>query len=250
MDTTKEFHISNSHEKIPDLSENHLDSTQSENTECGIMGFRPKFLNRFRNMLTFSIISGFVGIMASVQTYFGSQIPHLEKQFGLNSAESGLIVAWSRIGYLIFNLFGSSTAQLIHIPLVLFWFMVIYSIAGLCLTIPYFAMASEGILSTSKSTSADNFTLQSSTKSKYNDFFFCDLTTSNITDAIGIGCDVNVPEVSDTGSDVQQYKMMASVIFSLCLLVMGIMYASRFPYTTVFVDDNVNKLKTGFYIGK
>ncbi|KAJ8321834.1 hypothetical protein KUTeg_000305 [Tegillarca granosa] len=245
MDTTKEFHVSSSNEK---MSENHLE-TQLENIECGIMGFRPKILSKFRNILTFSIISGFVGIMASVQTYFTSQIPHLEKQFGLNSAESGLIVAWSRIGYLIFNLFGSSSAQLLHIPLILFWFMVIYSVAGLCLTIPYFAMASEGILSRGLSTSNDNFTIKSSVQSKSNEYFFCDTSISNITGGVGIGCDVNIPEVSDAGSDVQQFKTMASVIFSLCLLVMGIMYASRFPYTTVFVDDNVNKLKTGFYIG-
>lgn len=237
----------NNHDKTNSFSEDM--HSASDLADCGFQGFRPNILQNFRNILTFSIISGFVGIMASVQTYFASQIPYLEKQFSLNSAETGLIVSWSRIGYLLFSLFGSTLAQLVHIPLVLFWCMTIYGIAGFGMTIPYFVMASHGVLSPSRVTVSErtNISSQNISNSFSEKYFFC--VDSNITDGLGM-CNSDQQTGDEVVGNVYAYKTMGIVIFSMCLFVMGLVMAARFPFTTVYIDDNVNKLKTGFYIGK
>lgn len=77
-------------------------------TACGIGPCRPHCIQRCAHLLPFSFIFGIQTLITnSLSFYLSSQITTIEKQFGISSTDSGLILAGNDIGFLLSVLFVS-----------------------------------------------------------------------------------------------------------------------------------------------
>ncbi|XP_067671866.1 solute carrier organic anion transporter family member 3A1-like [Haliotis asinina] len=86
----------------------------------------------FNNILWFTAVFSISSLLLeSVKSYTTSQITALEKQFGLSSTKSGLLLSCNEIGYLSAIFFFSHFGGKRFIPRVLSGAMTLYSIASL-----------------------------------------------------------------------------------------------------------------------
>ena len=76
-------------------------SKYASSGRCGIGCFKPRALQCCAHVLAYSVIAG-ISILASqgLNHYMTSQITTIEKQFGLSSSQSGIILAANDIGFL------------------------------------------------------------------------------------------------------------------------------------------------------
>ena len=106
---------------------------------CGIGPCKPDFLQFWARIGPFT---GFYSISALVTSilsiYIGSQITAIEKQFGLSSAQSGLLLSCNDFGFLLTTMFFSYIARKVHIPRFICLSSVLYGLAGFLCAVPYF----------------------------------------------------------------------------------------------------------------
>ena len=106
---------------------------------CGLGPCKPGFLQGCVRMGAFTGIYSVSGLMTSVLSmYIVSQITTIEKQFGLSSSQSGLLLSCNDIGFLLTTMFFSYIARKVHIPRTLWLTSMLYGTAGLICSIPYF----------------------------------------------------------------------------------------------------------------
>ena len=99
---------------------------ETMHVSVGIRGF----------VAAFSICS----LMSQVlSVYLSSQITAIERQFGLNSAQSGFLLSCNDIGFLAATLLSSYMATRVHIPRGLALSLIIYGVGGLICSLAYFA---------------------------------------------------------------------------------------------------------------
>ncbi|XP_046573019.1 solute carrier organic anion transporter family member 2B1-like [Haliotis rubra] len=85
----------------------------------------------FHNILWFTAVFSMSSlVMESVKLYTVSQITALEKQFGLSSTKSGLLLSCSEIGYLSAIFFFSHFGGKRFIPRILSCALAVYGIAS------------------------------------------------------------------------------------------------------------------------
>lgn len=107
---------------------------------CGIGPFKFGCIQVCARMGTFVGVYSISALVTSVLTmYIASQITTIEKQFGLNSSQSGFLLSCNDLGYLLTTLFASYFARKVHIPRVLWFAVMLYGIAGIICAVPYFA---------------------------------------------------------------------------------------------------------------
>ena len=222
---------------------------ESGDTECGIASFRPSFLQVFANVNAFVGVYSFLGLISqALSVYVNSQVPSLEKQFGLSSVESGLVMGFNDIGFFTFVLLASSVVRFVHIPRFIYGCMVLYGLSGVLCSLPYFITQLTFLLDN------ENFGESESNASK--------VTTSMLS----ILCDPsrNVSKRNDdancSGAEEKSlsqlistslpYKNTALVLIGIGMVLQGIGKAPRSAAFTVYVDDNVDRRKTGCLAGK
>lgn len=112
---------------------------QTESFSCGMGGFKPNCLQCFAGIRTFVTVFSIGSLMSQVlSSYISSQITAIEKQFGLNSAQTGFLLSCNDIGFLVSTLFASYIANKVHIPRGLGITLIIYGIGGLTCSLAYF----------------------------------------------------------------------------------------------------------------
>lgn len=110
-----------------------------DDMKCGIGPCTFACLQVCSKMSVFVGVYSISALVTSVlNTYITSQITTIEKQFGLSSSQSGILLSCNDLGYLLTTLFASYFARKVHIPRMLFGAVVIYGIAGLICSVPYF----------------------------------------------------------------------------------------------------------------
>ncbi|XP_046544865.1 solute carrier organic anion transporter family member 3A1-like [Haliotis rubra] len=93
----------------------------------------------FHNILCFTAVFSVSSmVMESVKLYTVSQITALEKQFGLSSTRSGLLLSCNEIGYLVAIFFFSHFGGRRFIPRILSCASVVYGIASLIFGLLHF----------------------------------------------------------------------------------------------------------------
>lgn len=93
----------------------------------------------FHKVGTFVGVYSLSGIVTSIlNVYIASQISAIEKQFGLSSSQSGFLLSCNDIGFLFTTLFASYLTRRVHIPRVLLLSAMLYGIAGIICSMPYF----------------------------------------------------------------------------------------------------------------
>ncbi|KAL3863311.1 hypothetical protein ACJMK2_005076, partial [Sinanodonta woodiana] len=220
-----------------------------DETSCGIGPFRPKSLQFFARIGVFVGIYGASGLLTStLSVYINSQASMLEKQFGFSSYDTGILMSCNDIGYLCTVIFMGYIARKVHIPRGLGVSTLLFGICGILCAFPYFM----------QDPSSYNLSLaqldKNGTKSNvlehetqlcipghngsalhFHDKDGCFATSSNAARA--------------TKMEQLSIKRMAFVLIAIGMIFQGIGKSSRYPFTTLYVDDNVNRRKTGFYMG-
>lgn len=219
-----------------DQKSNEIDYT------CNFFGIRLPFLGMFGN------VAGFTGFYSAgalttqtLAAYIGSQIPTLEKQFGLSSQESGTLMTFNDIGFLLCILFVSAIPRLVHVPRWLFGTMLLFSVSGLICSLPHFIFPTQSFLK-----STNNLTQIS--KSPSSSFSLCsDEPVRNET----TGNDVTEAYRQTARSTIDpSMKAVSLALIGIGMALQGVAKAPRAAFTTVYLDDGCDKRKTGFFIGK
>ncbi|XP_069123732.1 solute carrier organic anion transporter family member 2B1-like [Argopecten irradians] len=211
-----------------------------EETQCGLYSWKFSGLQYFANIQSFTFFYSLAGLMTQTLTFYvNSQVPNLEKQFGLSSAESGLVMSFNEIGFLVCSLFISSLARFVHIPRFLFYCTILYGISGVICCIPHYITPNIDDLYASSSKSTNH-------------------TEENIMPLCLPEMSRHDQNVTSCGQDQRkeifkmvspEFKTLAIAIIAIGMIVQGVGKAPRAPFVTVYIDDNCEKRKTGFYVG-
>ncbi|KAK3087391.1 hypothetical protein FSP39_005301 [Pinctada imbricata] len=227
------------------------ESEDEKDTECGIGSFRPNFLQAFANVNAFVGAYSFIGLISqTLSVYVNSQVPALEKQFGLNSAESGLVMSFNDIGFFTTVLFAASVVRFVHIPRFIYFCMLLYGLSGVLCSIPHFIAQGQGLLDNfyieSTTSVISNNTISKETKSD----LLCDNTRilKNITDEMNCAADSD-SKFAQLISPSISIKKTALGLIGIGMVLQGIGKSPRIAAFTLYVDDNVDRRKTGFYGG-
>lgn len=231
---------------------NDLDSNPDE--EYGGSKCRPSAFQVCANMCVFTGVYSLCGLVSSTLTsYVNSQVTTLERHFGFNSAQTGLIMAANDVGFLVVILFISYITAKVHIPRALGSVTVLFGISGIVCAFPYFIFgapspASSGVRNTANVT---GMTSPPSSKS----------FTGQICDGINetaVNCDVvakvltgvsKIAEGVDPSNNARANSVAAMTVIVLGMVLQGVAKAPRVPFTATYVDANVERTQTGFYMG-
>ncbi|XP_021371445.1 solute carrier organic anion transporter family member 2A1-like isoform X1 [Mizuhopecten yessoensis] len=220
---------------------------------CGVGPCRPSLFQHMASIPCFVGWYSIIGLLSqSLNTYLASQIPSIEKQFGLSSAFSGILLSFNDIGYLSVCLFISSFAPYMHIPRVLCAAFLLYGFSGLICSLPHFVSLASGTLPslTPNDVIKDNLSsslLLSPIKSQA--FPLCDLVSGNTSILTDDACVNKMNKGSDTDETYSKVRTIFLAIFGTGMVLQGIGKSLRGPFVTVYIDDNGEKRKTGFYLG-
>ena len=220
---------------------------EESDTTCGIGSFRPNFLQGCANVNTFVGAYSLIGMVSqTLSMYINSQVPALEKQFGLSSTESGLVMSFNDIGFFVTVLFATSVVRFVHIPRFIYFCMTLYGLSGILCSVPHFIAQAKGLLSNiyfENSQSSSNISMTMSSKLS----ILCDKhrVISNITECTGSEETSGNPLLPPSTA----MKTTALVLIGIGMVVQGIGKAPRTAAFTIYVDDNADRRKTGFYAG-
>ncbi|XP_064596654.1 solute carrier organic anion transporter family member 1C1-like [Liolophura sinensis] len=185
------------------------------------------------SMLPFAIYYGFVNITTSaLAVYLVSQTTTIEKQFGLSSSQIGVLLGMNDVGYLTMVIFASYFGRNSHIPRVLSVCCCLYGVSALICAAPHF-ITNYSLDSLSSLNASTNF-------SSTDEGRLC--STSSLP-----------PDTGECTSDQKNFysgaKTVAIALISSGMLLQGMTKAPSFPLLGTYIDDNVPKTKSGFYIG-
>lgn len=185
-----------------------------------------------RSMLPFAIYYSFVYLTTqALASYLTSQITTIEKQFGLSSSQSGVLLGMNDAGYLVMVIFASYIGRNSYIPRVLSVCCCLYGVSALICASPYF------------------FTDHSLN-------YGSNASTNSTSSAEGRLCSTSSlpPDTGECSSDQKTFyssaKSVAMAVISTGMFLQGMAKAPRVPLLETYIDDNVPKTKSGFYIGQ
>ena len=232
----------------------------TDDMTCGFGPCKPRFMQIFANMGAFTGVYSITAFMSSLfSSYIISQITTIEKQFGLSSSQSGILLSCNDIGILLTALLFSYFARKIHIPRTLWVCAVLYGIAGILCSLPYF-IAKDAIeeqkwqmteiLSNARPESLTNKSM--ATLVSPSGISVC----SNVSIAHRNKNETGpVPDCRDTPvkaeiGSISKFGRIAMGLIAFGMFLQGISKASRVSLLTTYVDDNVKKTKTAMHMGK
>ena len=196
---------------------------------------KPKALRPFANIKWFTAFYSCAGIVvASLSLYIVSQITTIERQFGLNSGQTGYLMACNDIGYAITILIASHFSSRAHIPWILCLSTLGYGISGIICTIPHFIYEYE-TPGSSGGVVQQNYTNKALSKLCTN--------LSSVSNS-----ETNATAHKENQSDYEM-RTAAMTYLAIGMVLQGFCKAPRFPMMTQYLDDNTKKQETGFYMG-
>ncbi|XP_069106695.1 solute carrier organic anion transporter family member 2A1-like isoform X2 [Argopecten irradians] len=217
---------------------------------CGFGPCKPAMFQSFANIPCFVGWYSIIGLLSqSLNTYLGSQIPSIEKQFGLSSAYSGILMSFNDIGYLSVVLIVSTLAPYVHIPRVLFAAFLLYGVSGVVCSLPHFVSLNSGTLPSLNLYDVTKGNLSSSLSTRNKVFPLCDLVSGNTSTFDNDACVDGMKKESADDESHSDVRTMFLAIFGIGMVLQGVAKSLRGPFVTVYVDDNGEKRKTGFYMG-
>ncbi|GAB1600557.1 hypothetical protein Ahia01_000333700 [Argonauta hians] len=205
-------------------------------SECGLFSYKPHFMQACANLSCFTASYSFAALLTqTLSAYLTSQITSIEKQFGFNSAQIGIILSGNDIGFLTIVLFVSHFARRTHIPRFLGASTFLFGLSGLICSLIYFINHKPKLVT--KETF--NFINGSSYPAEID---LCNSTSNSNSSTM------NCLGKSDENFSNQTHK--AFILFMLGMMIQGIAKSPRSSLITAFIDNNVkDKTKTGAYMG-
>ncbi|KAK3608955.1 hypothetical protein CHS0354_026284 [Potamilus streckersoni] len=208
-------------------------SYNKENT-CGIGPCHPTCLQHLVGVRSFIGVFGTLSLISwALYTVTVSQITNIERAFGLTSSESGWLLTVWEIGYLLCTFLASYFGPRIHIPRAMGFATVVCGLSGLVTALPHFVAFTNSI---EISSNQHNLTTSST--------YLCLNTTDISTGSLKLPSDVTKDPVPES-----YQKALAYGLFNLGMILQGAGKAPCYPYSSKYVDDSVDKQKTGYYMG-
>lgn len=207
---------------------------------CGVGSCRPNILQACASIGCFTGMFSICGLMtSSLQMYMTSQVSSIEKQFGLSSKQSGFLMSCDEIGFLTTTIFVGYIAPRLHIPHVLSAATMFYGISALLCCLPY------ALTRLQNNIEIPNATLASRNSSKTSKFinYLCIEESNSSTD---VSCIQGRRENEVYGN----LKDLTMFIIGLGMVLQGVGKSPRTSLLAEYVDENGQKRKTGFYVGK
>ncbi|WAR17995.1 SO74D-like protein [Mya arenaria] len=187
--------------------------------------------NDFKSLVPFCLVFGIGSLFSqSITVYLSSQITVLERAFSLSSTQSGILLSANDLGFVVTVLLVSHFLKNFHIPRVLSGCMLMFGVSGLLTSLPHF------FADYSHAASGDK-----------------NINGSRVNKALCLANDSYNQECSlQTGArsaPTPGQKNDWFVIFiGLMMLLQGVAKAPRSSLTTLYIDNNSSKRRTGFYI--
>lgn len=206
-------------------------------TECGISSCKPQILQSCANLSCFTATYSFAALLTqTLSVYLTSQITSIEKQFGFNSSQIGIILSGNDIGFLTTVLFVSHFARRTHIPRFLGASTFLFGLSGLVCCFIYFVNHNPRIIS-------DDLDGLSNHTSNINEIAMCNSTTE--TNDNSSNC------LMKDGNQYFSQTEKAFILFMVGMMIQGVAKSPRTSLITAFVDNNVkDKSKTALIMGK
>ncbi|CAG5123502.1 unnamed protein product, partial [Candidula unifasciata] len=214
---------------------------------CGFWTCRPDFLQPCAKIGVFSAFYSIAALVSStLNSYVNSQVTTLEKQFGFNSHQSGIIMAANDMGYLVCVLFVGYVASRSHIPKSLGVATITFGLSGLICSLPHFLFGAT--VNANPAGDYDNVTatLEAARKQVATSGRMCD-QLNNTYDF----CESGAASKSDLTKAVSQERIALASFYIIVIgmAIQGFAKAPRLSFVVTFVDDNTAKANTGFYVG-
>lgn len=229
---------------------------------CGIGPFKFQCLQSCARMGSFVGVYSVCGLMTSILSmYIVSQITTIEKQYGLSSSQSGLLLSCNDFGYLLTTLLASYFARKVHIPRSLCVCVILYGVAGIVCCLPFF-VSKDFVFEQAAQLSEINTRTLKDHNSTTNSFSIskksplCNVAKDS-SDGTGYAviisnssqCDVQGAETSFGVGEPNKYTTVAITFIAIGMIIQGLAKAPRYPFIATYVDDNVNKKNTAMYMG-
>ncbi|XP_052765367.1 solute carrier organic anion transporter family member 2A1-like [Mya arenaria] len=241
-----------------DKTDSHTEECETEyeipedienDTKCGLGSFKPESLQVFARIGAFVGLYSFSGLLTqTLTTYVNSQVSMLEKQFGFSSAETGFLMSCNDIGFLLCVVFAGHIARKVHIPRGLGFSTILFGVCGLMCALPYFISdKSAYVLSDLQPMQDSNMSLKSAL-SRSSKVPLC------LNNSGGYNYDARCDSQSSTaertaGLEELYIKKVAFTMIAVGMFLQGVGKSFRFPFVSVYIDDAIEKRKTGFYMG-
>ncbi|XP_025100117.1 solute carrier organic anion transporter family member 2A1-like [Pomacea canaliculata] len=248
---------------LQDLQTNHSDDKRTEdhhgNEEyavCGAGSCRPSFMQRCARIGCFTLLVSLITLTTStLNTYLSSQVTTLERQFGLSSSISGMILSCNELGYLLTILPFSHLARRLHVPRALAVTTLVFGLAGLVCTIPF--LASRNSLLAVTWSLKDLNASQSDVSSSYIVPLCADDSLErsrddnlSLTSNMSYGRDSCIAEHSRKKAAVSEdWKGLAVAFLTIGMILQGCAKSPRTVFTGVYIDDNGLKTESSLHIG-
>ncbi|XP_064597301.1 solute carrier organic anion transporter family member 2A1-like [Liolophura sinensis] len=241
--------LGNGYRKVPLDVVSDEDTDSDSDTRCGIGACKPGCLQVFSNMVSFSLYYGLSSLVTSaLSMYLTSQVTTLERQFGMSSSETGMLLSMNDFGFLIFVLVVSHLTRYAHKPRILGVCVVAFGCSAIFSAVPHF-ISPEPFIPDNNSTNLTVAMQHQLTVDKFSGESLCVpkvtslRTDRNMTSPPDQMCSRSEEQTKATS------KLIALGIISAGMFMQGIAKSPRMALTQTYIDDNVVKTKTGIYIG-
>ncbi|XP_064596641.1 solute carrier organic anion transporter family member 3A1-like [Liolophura sinensis] len=219
---------------------------------CGMFCFSPSWLQVFSNMRSFSMYYGVCSLVTSALTaYLTSQVTTLEKQYGLSSSETGLLLSMNDIGFLVFVLIISLFSRYSNKPKILGIGVLVFGLSAILSALPHFAVPGLLVKDVSATNSSQERQLVPKSSQRLGDVTLCSDNNELLhgESSWNISADSERTCSSRNVENQSTSKFLVLFLISVGLFLQGMAKAPRLPVTYSFIDDNVVRTKTGLFAG-
>ncbi|XP_076454928.1 solute carrier organic anion transporter family member 2A1-like [Babylonia areolata] len=227
-------------------------NSDDDETDCGIGRCKPEALRRCATM---PVYTGFYSInalmTATLSFYITSQVTTLERQFGFNSSQTGVILAANDVGFLLIVLFVSFITNKVHIPRALGFFTLLFGLSGFVCALPHFMFGAPSPSLPPTGVDPANLSgMVSAVPSRSLLGQICDGVNHTVLDCHSSTEDGGGSEEEEEGdSRAHAHAVTALAVIATGMVLQGVGKTPRTSFTTTYVDANVPRVKTGFYMG-
>uniref|UniRef100_A0A1L8DEL8 Solute carrier organic anion transporter family member n=2 Tax=Nyssomyia neivai TaxID=330878 RepID=A0A1L8DEL8_9DIPT len=207
-------------------------------TECGLLFWHPRWLQRFANTRTFILVYGFLGtVQAMCYMYFVITLTTIERRFKIPSYTTGIIMSGNEISQILLSLFLSYAGGQRNRPLWIAWGVAICGLSCYILALPHFIYgAGDDALRLTK---------------EYQDEFESSIALTNSSNSLSDGSQ-RLCYATDTNKSHEcdeLFSVVPLVLIFLSQFVLGIGNTLYYSLGQAYLDDNTKKTNTPQLLG-
>ncbi|GBL94477.1 Solute carrier organic anion transporter family member 4A1 [Araneus ventricosus] len=209
---------------VPTEEDSSSEGRNSEDGQCGIGKFKPKWLQRFADPKVYLVIFCIVGVLEGAYfSYFVGVLTTLEKRYAFGSKTSGVILIADSISATLLSLLVGYYGGKAHKPRMIAIGMMLVSVSCFLTSVPYFIYGPALHFLERQNLGADQ---------KKREF-----------------CDSHIKEERCDGLNSSPTLLVVCILF-LANLLCGFGYTAYYTIGAPYLDDNVRKKNSPMYFSR